>query len=122
MRFAHNGEVETADFPPRPVGVPDHADIRFPDVMVGNPAGDLQAELIGVGCGRSQRQRTEQGTVKRAFCQTLFFFCMNTPELDSQKIRLAANAASRHFRDGLEIVLRRVLPNGGNTELSFVES
>jgi len=47
---------------------------------------------------------------------------MNTPELDSHKTGSPPDAASRHFRDGLEIVLRRVLPNGGNTELSFVES
>src|SRR5476651_2037728 len=66
VRFAHNSEVETADFPPGPVGVPDRADIRLADVMVGHPAGDLQTELIGVGGGRSQDQRTEQRTVERA--------------------------------------------------------
>ena len=38
MRFTDNSEVKTADFPPGPVGVPDHAHIRLPDVMVGNPA------------------------------------------------------------------------------------
>jgi hypothetical protein len=47
---------------------------------------------------------------------------MNAPELDSHKTGAPSDAASRHFRDGLENVLRRVLLNGGNTELSFIET
>src|ERR1700710_1041291 len=51
MRFAHNSEMETPDFPPRPVGVPDRADICLRDVVVGHATGDLQAKLIGASSG-----------------------------------------------------------------------
>src|SRR5476651_918057 len=122
MRFTDNSEVETADFPPGPVGVPDHAHIRLPDVVVGNPAADLYAELIGVGSGRSQDQRTEQGTVERALLPDTFVLLHEYSGAGFSQDGLATNAASRHFRDGLKKVLRRVLLNEENTELSFVES
>jgi hypothetical protein len=47
---------------------------------------------------------------------------MNTPGLDSHKRGSPITQQSRHFRDGLKKVLRRVLLNEGNAELSFVES
>src|SRR5471030_824105 len=122
VRFAHNSEVETADFPPGPVRVPDHADIRLPDVMVGNPAGDLQTELIGLGSGRSQDQRTEQCTVERALLPDTFVLLHEYSRTGFSQVGLATNAASRHFRDGLKKVLGRVLLNEENAELSFVES
>ena len=75
VRFADHGEVESADFPPGPVGVPHDPEIDFLDIVIGDAARNLNTELVGARAAEAKAQRPQQGALRElGFARRFFSF------------------------------------------------
>jgi hypothetical protein len=78
MRFADQAEMESRNLPPVQAVVPDEAEVRFLDVVIGDAAGNLNAELIGMGgrcagCDCTNSKGADKFSLWRRFCSHEFF-------------------------------------------------